>query len=90
MELINTGTTYHVALHGPQASDGADYYGGSGEFVGSAGPHPDLTTDYHDYWVIRAPDLIIIGVDDSRLGTFTPTHCPPTVCGCSTSRCTRS
>ncbi|MCB0932669.1 MAG: family 16 glycosylhydrolase [Mycobacterium sp.] len=76
MELINTGTTYHVALHGPQASDGADYYGGSGEFVGSAGPTPDLTTDYHDYWVIRAPDLIIIGVDDSRLGTFTPDSLP--------------
>ena len=48
----------------------------NGEFVGSAGPTPDLTTDYHDYWVIRAPDLIIIGVDDSRLGTFTPDSLP--------------
>lgn len=76
MELINTGTTFHVALHGPQASDGADYYGGSGDFVGSAGSIPDLTTDYHDYWVIRAPDLIVVGVDDIRLGTFTPDSLP--------------
>jgi len=78
MELVNTGATYHVALHGPQISDGKDYYGGSdsGRFVGSTGPISDLTTAYHDYWVIRAPDLIVVGVDDTKLATFTPDSLP--------------
>jgi beta-glucanase (GH16 family) len=72
MELVNTGNVYHVALHGPRASDGADYYAGSAQFVGSAGWIPDLTNDYHDYWVMRGPNLVVVGVDDTKLGTFTP------------------
>ena len=76
MELVNKGTTYHVALHGPQASDGADYYSATGGFVGATGPIGDLTTAYHDYWVIRAPNLIVVGVDDNRLATFTPASLP--------------
>ncbi len=78
MELVNNGRTYNVALHGPQISDGKDYYtaAGKGEFVGARGPINDLTTAYHDYWVLRAPDLIVIGVDDRKLAAFTPASLP--------------
>ncbi len=76
MELVNTGTTYHVALHGPRASDGRDYYADTGGYVGTAGQIDDLTTAYHDYWVIRAPNLIVVGLDDTRLATFTPDSLP--------------
>lgn len=78
MELVNTGTTYHVALHGPQLSDGKDYYtsAGNGQYVGTSGWINDLTTTYHDYWVMRAPDLIVIGVDDTKLAEFTPESLP--------------
>ncbi|MEI6254791.1 MAG: Ig-like domain-containing protein [Mycobacteriaceae bacterium] len=76
MELVNTGTTYHVALHGPRASDGADYYAGTGQFVGATGSIGDLTAAYHDYWVIRAPNLVVVGVDDTKLATFTPDSLP--------------
>jgi len=76
MELVNTGTTYHVALHGPRAGDGADYLADAGGFVGATGPIGDLTTAYHDYWVIRAPNLIVVGVDGNRLVTLTPASLP--------------
>lgn len=76
MEIVNTGNIYHVALHGPRASDGADYYAGTAQFVGASGWTSDLTTDYHDYWVIRAPDLIVVGVDDTKLATFAPDSLP--------------
>lgn len=78
MELVNNGRTYNIALHGPQISDGKDYYSaaGNGDFVGARGSISDLTTAYHDYWVMRAPDLIVIGVDDTKLAEFTPASLP--------------
>ena len=78
MELVNTGTTYHVALHGPETG-GTDYYGGvnaSGQVVGTTGPIADLSADYHDYWVMRDTNVIVVGVDGTMLGTFTPTSLP--------------
>ncbi len=80
MELVNTGNTYYVTLHGPQSTPNGttDYYGGteSGNVVGNQGPINDLTADYHDYWVKRRPNEIIIGVDDQTLGVFTPQSLP--------------
>lgn len=78
MELVNNGDTYHVTLHGPQG--GTDYYGGvkvTDEVVGTKGPTPDLTQDFHEYWVQRRPDFIRIGVDNQTLATFTPESLPP-------------
>lgn len=83
MELVNTGTRYNVALHGPQGD--TDYYGGAevpGQFVGRQGPIAavapisDLTADYHDYWLMWREDQIVIGVDDTLLGEFTPASLP--------------
>ena len=64
MELINTGTTYNVALHGP------------GSEVESKGPIADLAADYHDYWMTRRHDSVTVGVDDVTLVTFTPESLP--------------
>ena len=44
--------------------------------VGTSGPIADLTTDFHDYWVMRQPNIIVIGVDDTMLATFTPESLP--------------
>lgn len=77
MELANTATTFHVALHGPQGA--SDYYKGTStpwQVVGTSGPVADLSADFHDYWVTREPDLIVIGVDDTVLGSFTPASLP--------------
>ena len=82
MELINQGTTYYATLHGPQttfqggSAVTTDYYGGGGQVVGTSGPIDDLTTGFHDYWVMREPDIIVIGVDDTMLATFTPASLP--------------
>lgn len=65
MELANSGSTYHVTLHGP-----------GWKSVGTTGAIEDLSSGYHDYWVRREPDLIAIGVDDTTLGTFTPAALP--------------
>ncbi|WP_280829925.1 Ig-like domain-containing protein [Mycobacterium sp. OTB74] len=77
MELVNNGKTYYVTLHGPQGN--TDYYGGvngTGQVVGTSGPIADLTTGYHDYWVMREPNIIVVGVDDTMLATFTPASLP--------------
>ena len=54
MELVNSGSTYHVSLHGPQGN--SDYLGGNG--VGPSGPIADLTKDFHEYWLHWQPDNI--------------------------------
>jgi beta-glucanase (GH16 family) len=73
MELVNSGSTYHVTLHGPQGN--SDYLGGDG--VGTSGPIADLTNDFHEYWLHWQPDNITIGVDGTTLATFTPSSLPP-------------
>ena len=64
MELINTGTTYNVALHGP----GAD--------VERKGQIADLSADFHNYWMTRRQDSVTVGVDDTALAAFTPAALP--------------
>jgi beta-glucanase (GH16 family) len=78
MEIVNTGSEYHVTLHGPQGD--SDYFGGvekSEQVVGTSGPIADLTNDFHTYWVNWQPNSITIGVDDTTLGAFTPKSLPP-------------
>jgi beta-glucanase (GH16 family) len=77
MELVNTGTEYHVTLHGPQGD--SDYFGGveaGGRVVGTKGPIADLTTDFHNYWMSWQPNSITIGVDETSLASFTPASLP--------------
>ena len=77
MEIVNTGTTYHITLHGPQGD--TDYFGGaesSGQVVGTSGPIADLSADFHTYWLDWQPYVITIGVDDATLGMFTPESLP--------------
>lgn len=77
MEIVNSGSIYHVTLHGPQG--GGDYYGGveSGQVVGTEGPIADLSADFHEYWLHWQENFIAIGVDHVTLGTFTPASLPP-------------
>ena len=78
MELVSTGTEYHVTLHGPQGN--TDYFGGveAGRgVVGTTGPIADLTNDFHTYWMNWQPNSITIGVDETALGGFTPSSLPP-------------
>jgi beta-glucanase (GH16 family) len=73
MELVNTGSTYHVSLHGPPAnSDYAD-----SDVVSATGPIADLADDFHNYWVNRQPNSITVGVDGTTLKEFTPSSLPP-------------
>jgi len=78
MELINTGTTYHVTLHGPQGD--TDYFGGSdrsGQVVGTKGPIDDLIDEFHVHWLDWQPGNITIGLDNTTLGSFSPASLPP-------------
>lgn len=79
IEVVNAPNTYHVTLHGPQGT--TDYYGGSDfHVVGTSGYTPglaDLSRDYHDFWVVRRPDRIIVGIDDTIVGDFNPDSLPP-------------
>lgn len=64
MELINTGSTYNVALHAPNAD------------VEAKGGIADLSADFHNYWMNRGPDKVTVGVDGTTLATFTPASLP--------------
>jgi beta-glucanase (GH16 family) len=70
IELVSNATTYHSTIHGPN-SGGNDTYQ-----VDFSGAVPDLSTDFHEYWVRHAPDAITVGIDRTTLGTFTPESLP--------------
>lgn len=70
IELVSNTTTYYTTIHGP--SNGSKPY--QVQFMGPIG---DLSTDYHEYWVLHAPDAITVGIDATTLGTFTPQSLPP-------------
>lgn len=65
MELINTGSTYNIALHAPNAD------------IEAKGGIADLSGDFHNYWMSRSPENVIVGVDGTTLATFTPASLPP-------------
>jgi beta-glucanase (GH16 family) len=71
IELVSNATTYHSTIHGPTRGSDHIYQ------VQLSGPIPDLSTDYHEYWVTRVPDRITVGIDGMTLGTFTPESLPP-------------
>lgn len=64
MEMINTGSTYNVALHAP----GAD--------VEKKDSIDDLSRDYHNYWMTRTADRVTVGVDEATLANFTAESFP--------------
>ena len=70
IELVSDTTIYTTTIHGPSNSS-KPYQ------VQIMGPIGDLSTDYHEYWVVHAPDAITVGIDATTLGTFTPQSLPP-------------
>jgi beta-glucanase (GH16 family) len=65
MEIVNTASTYNIAMHGP----GAD--------VEKKGSIDDLSQDYHSYWVTRRADSVTVGIDTTAMATFTRESHPP-------------
>jgi hypothetical protein len=69
MELPKLATYYYTTLHGPwvqrPAGASADY------MIGTQGPIADLSTDFHTYWVRRSAGQVVIGIDNTTLGTYT-------------------
>ena len=71
VEVVSDPTRRYSSLHGP-IPDVEDYLQ-----VQVAGDSPDLSADFHDYWLIHRPDRIIIGIDDVVWADFTPQSLPP-------------
>ncbi|WP_313674386.1 family 16 glycosylhydrolase [Mycolicibacterium sp.] len=71
VELPGTTTTLYSTLHGPIAGTTSTQ---QAQIISNL---PDLSTDYHNYWVRHLPDEITFGVDDLTLGTMTPESLPP-------------
>jgi beta-glucanase (GH16 family) len=74
IELVSNATTYYTTLHGPM-SGASDTPSGTQQAQFS-GPIADLSTDYHNYWVIHLADQITVGIDGQTLGTVTPASLP--------------
>lgn len=64
MEIVNDATTYNISLHAPDAK------------IGQSGSIGDLSADFHNYWLTRGPDNVMVGVDDTTLATFSPESLP--------------
>jgi beta-glucanase (GH16 family) len=72
VEVVSDSRKWYSSLHGP-ISGVEDYLQ-----VQISGEGPDLSADFHDYWVIRSENSITVGIDDTVWGTFTPDSLPPT------------
>lgn len=66
VELPSTTTTVYSTLHGPIAGST------STEQAQIVSTMPDLSTDYHDYWVRHLENEVTFGIDNQTLGTLTP------------------
>ncbi len=71
VELPSTTTTVYSTLHGPIAGSTGTQ---QAQIVSSL---PDLSTDFHNYWVRHLPNEITFGVDNRTLGTLTPASLGP-------------
>lgn len=70
IETPDNPMEFHTTVHGPwirQPPGKGDNYR-----VSISGAIADLSADFRTFWVSRAPNLIVVGVDDITLGVFTP------------------
>lgn len=71
VELPSTTTTVYSTLHGPIAGTTATQ---QAQIISNL---PDLSTDYHNYWVKHLRDEITFGIDGQTLGKLTPADLAP-------------
>jgi VCBS repeat-containing protein len=71
VEMPSTTTTVYSTLHGPIADSTATQ---QAQIISNL---PDLSTDYHDYWVRHLENEVTFGVDNQTLGTLTPESLGP-------------
>jgi beta-glucanase (GH16 family) len=72
IELIDSGTTYHNAIHGPLQSDTSNQWQRSHDGEASS----NLANDFHVYQLYREADLIQIGIDGKKVGEYTRSSLP--------------
>jgi beta-glucanase (GH16 family) len=72
MELVNAGTMYHNAIHGPTYADPQIGWNQSSD----GSPSSNLASDYHVYQLYREPGLIKIGLDGVVVGQYTRASIP--------------
>lgn len=70
VEQVSDPRKRYSSLHGPIPGV-KDYL--QKQIVGDG---PDLSADFHDYWVIRRENKVTVGIDDVVWGTFTPDSLP--------------
>ncbi len=70
-ELPSTTTTVYSTLHGPIAGTTDTQ---QAQVIANL---PDLSTDYHNYWVRHLENEITFGVDGQTMGTLTPDDLAP-------------
>lgn len=71
-ELVNTGTTYHNAIHGPGFLP-PFVWKKSADGVANG---LDLAAGYHDYGVYRSPGFIAITIDRNIVGSYRSSDVP--------------
>jgi beta-glucanase (GH16 family) len=72
MELVNSPTGYHNAIHGPTIEDPGEVWKQSAD--GDAGTN--LASEYHIYQVMRERGLVKIGLDGRVVGLYSRASAP--------------
>lgn len=71
VEMPSTTTTVYSTVHGPIAGSSNTQ---QAQIISTL---PDLSDDYHNYWVTHLENRITFGVDNQTLGTITPDSLEP-------------
>lgn len=71
VEMVSDPRVHYSTVIGPVAGE-PGYL--QQQIVGEG---PDLSADFHDYWVTHEEDMITVGLDDEVWATFTPESMPP-------------
>jgi beta-glucanase (GH16 family) len=72
IELIDSGTKYYNAIHGPLQSDLSNQW----QLSHDGEPSSNLADGFHTYQVYREADLIQIGIDGRTVGEYTRSSIP--------------
>lgn len=74
VELINAASHAYFTVHGPTAASTPEKR--EHWQAGASADTPDLSTDFHIYWLDKRAGELVIGIDDAVLAEFTPDGIP--------------
>lgn len=71
IELVNDPTQAHFAVHGPMVDPALPKWK-----LSTNAQMPDLSADFHTYWLYKEPGRLTVGIDEAPLAVFAANEVP--------------